>query len=282
MFGYLSADRSLLTPDEDRRYRSAYCGLCRSIRDRYGQLAGATLNYDLCFLILFLQSLYEASENRGEDTCFIHPRKPREWWSSTFTEYAADMNIALSYLKFRDDWEDEGSLPSLIAAEKLKADYKKLMIRYPRQCRTMEQSMSALHCLERTRTEDADAAAEAFAPLMAEVFVIRDDRWADTLRSFGAGLGKVLYIMDAVVDLNRDSVFGGFNPFRRYYGLEDNEKRFRDILNMLLGECLYYFDYLPLVDDVGLLKNILCFGIWSRFDQKYAIGKEKKDGIKSV
>ena len=282
MFGYLSAERSLLTPEEDHRYRSAYCGLCRSIRERYGQLAGITLNYDLCFLIILLQSLYESSEDSGDDTCLIHPRTRRDWWSCTFIEYAADMNIALSYLKFRDDWEDEGSLSSLIASGRLKADYEKLILRYPHQCRAMEQSMRALHRLELDRTEDADAAAEAFAPMMAEVFVIRNDRWEDTLRSFGAALGKVLYIMDAVVDLNRDSVIGSFNPFRRFYGLEDNEKRFRDILSMLLGDCLCYFDYLPLVEDAGLLKNILCFGIWSRFDQKYAKDKEKANGSKSI
>ena len=282
MFGYLTADRKLLTPEEELRYRSAYCGLCRSIRSRYGQLAGATLNYDLCFLILLFQSLYESAENRGEGTCFVHPRKPRSWWNCAYTDYAADMNIALSYLKFRDDWEDEANLPSLLASGRLKADYEKLMIKYPRQCRTMEQCMDNLHLLERNRREDADAAAEAFAPLMAEVFVVQEDRWADTLRSFGAGLGKVLYIKDAVVDLNRDSVFGGYNPFRRYYGLEDNEKRFRDILSMLLGDCLYYYDYLPLVDDVGILKNILCFGIWSRFNQKYAKDKERQNGSNSI
>ncbi len=278
MFGFLSADRGMLTPEEELRYRAAYCGLCRSIRSRYGQFAGVTLSYDLCFLILLLQSLYESSENSGTGTCLVHPKTPRDWWNCAYTDYAADMNMALSYLKFRDDWEDEANLSSWIAAGRLKPVYEKLMMDYPRQCRTMEQSMNALRLLERNRTEDADAAAEAFAPLMAEVFVVQNDRWADNLRAFGARLGKVLYIMDAVVDLNHDSLFGNYNPFRRYYGLEDNEKRFRGILSMLLGDCLYYYDYLPLVEDVGLLKNILCFGIWSRFNQKYAKDKEKRDG----
>lgn len=281
MFGYLSADRSLLTPEEDERYRSAYCGLCRNLRSRFGQLAGLTLNYDLCFLILILQSLYEAEEVSGSDTCLAHPRTPRSWWNCCYTDYAADMNIALSYLKFCDDWKDDGSPAALLASRKLRAEYARLKTAYPRQCRAMEDAMDMLGRLERNGTEDADAASEAFALLMAEVFVIHEDRWADTLRAFGSGLGRVLYIMDAVMDLNRDTVTGSYNPFRRYYGLADNEKRFRDILSMLLGDCLYHFDRLPLVEDAGLLKNILCFGLWSGFNQKFAQGKEREDG-KSV
>ena len=62
MFGFLKADRELLTPEQDARYRAAYCGLCRNLRSRYGQAAGFTLNYDLCFLVLLLQGLYEEEE----------------------------------------------------------------------------------------------------------------------------------------------------------------------------------------------------------------------------
>ena len=38
---------------------------------------------------------------------------------------------------------------------------------------------------------------------------------------------------------------------------------------MQLGECVYHFDKLPLVDDAGLMKNILCIGLWLQFNKKY-------------
>ena len=95
MFGYLTADRPHLTPEEDERYKAAYCGLCRSLRSRCGQLSGLTLNYDQCFLILLLQSLYEADESSGRARCLAHPREEQAWWQCRFTDYAADMNIAL-------------------------------------------------------------------------------------------------------------------------------------------------------------------------------------------
>ena len=262
MFGTLTVAREILTPEEDARYRAAYCGLCRNLRRRYGQKAGLTLNYDLCFLILFLESLYEPDEKEGKAACLMHPFKPRLWWESACTEYAADMNLALSYLKLRDDWEDDGSITALTGSTVMKSVFLNIRERWPRQCNTMQDSIRKLREIEKAKTEDPDAAAETFAELMAEVFVFRRDRWESDLRGCGAALGRFLYISDACLDLERDSIRGNYNPFRRRYGLRDNREYFQGILQMLLGECLFYFDRLPLVKDTGLLKNILCFGLW--------------------
>ena len=46
------------------------------------------------------------------------------------------------------------------------------------------------------------------------------------------------------------------------------------MLQMLMGDCLRAFDVLPLVQDVSLLKNILCMGFWTQFDRKYGEKKE--------
>jgi hypothetical protein len=281
VFGYLTADRGHLTIEEDARYREIYCGLCRSLRERYGQLSGLTLNYDQCFLILLLQSLYEEEEASGRGRCLAHPREEQSWRRCRFTDYAADMNIILSFLKLRDNWEDDGSLGSLTASRVLRGAYERAAETYPRQCAAMQSSLEALHRCETENREDPDGAAETFAEMMAEVFVVQEDRWADTLRHFGAALGRSLYILDAVMDLDRDAVKNSYNPFRRYYGLEGNGERFRGILRMLMGETLFYFDRLPLVTDAGILKNILCMGLWSEFDKKYGI-KDVGNGIGSV
>ena len=46
MFGYLVAAPGDLTEAEYARYRACYCGLCRSIKERHGQLARMSLTYD--------------------------------------------------------------------------------------------------------------------------------------------------------------------------------------------------------------------------------------------
>lgn len=271
-----------MTPQQFDRYRACYCGLCRCLKERHGQLPRLTLNYDMTFLVMLLNSLYEPAEREGEGVCLVHPRQARAWWQSEATEYAADINLALAYFKCLDDWDDEGNIPALMEAKLLKGPYKKIQALYPRQCANTEACMRKLRELENAGTESADQAADIFGELMAELFVLREDRWSGMLRSMGRALGRFIYVMDACMDLDGDTLHNRYNPFRRYYGLKDNEQRFRDILKMILGECLFYFDRLPLVQDADVLKNILCAGLWAQFDRKYSNKKGPSDDPGSV
>ena len=74
------------------------------------------MNYDLTFIVLLLGSLYEPEEAAGEFKCIAHPSKAHAWWASEMTDYAADMNVMLAYLKCMDNWQDDASFPSLAAA----------------------------------------------------------------------------------------------------------------------------------------------------------------------
>ena len=145
----------------------------------------------------------------------------------------------------------------------------------------MDLSLRELHRLEQAGDESPDRAADCFAMLMGEIFVPREDYWSTALRSTGQSLGRFIYVMDACMDLESDTLFNRYNPFRRYYGL-DNEQRFREILKMLLGDCVREFDRLPLVQDADILKNILCVGLWTEFDKKYSTKKGPSDGTGSV
>lgn len=278
MFGYLVADTSRLEQAQLDRYKSVYCGLCRTLRQRHGLGAGLTLNYDLTFLILLLSSLYEPEEESGEEKCIRHPAAPQKWVKNEISDYAADLNVMLAYLKCLDNWSDDGSLASLAESKLLKKSSEKCSTLYPRQYEMMKSAMERIWELEKNGIEDADAAASAFGDFMAEALVYRDDRWSGDLRTMGASLGKFIYVMDAVIDLDGDTVHGRYNPFRRNFGL-DNEQHFRDILKMLLAECVYCFDRLPLVQDVGILKNILCFGLWQQFELKYKKDRKGKSDV---
>ena len=281
MFGYLVAATKVLEDDELKRYKSVYCGLCRSLKRCFGEHARLTLNFDMTFLVLLLASLYEPEEEQDSQTCVRHPVEPQSYAMSTLSDYAAHMNIAMAYLKCLDDWNDDRRLTAWAEARALKADYDKVKETYPRQCGAIEKALRELSALEDERREDPDAAAACFGAMMREVFVCREDRWSESLRQMADALGRFLYLLDAAMDLDEDITRGRYNPFRSLYGDADNETRFRDILRMQLGECIYWFDKLPLVQDVSLLKNILCVGLWSAFNQKYS-REEPQDGSGSV
>ena len=46
---------------------------------------------------------------------------------------------------------------------------------------------------------------------------------------------------------------------------------------MLLGETVYYFDRLTIVDDVQIIKNILCSGVWSEYMRKFYPDSEESE-----
>ena len=107
MFGTIICNKKELTKEEAARYQSTYCGLCRAIKSRYGQLERMTVNYDMTFLALFLNGLYEPQGAEDKFRCPVHPLKEQVGFQNKYIDYAADMTILLSYYKCKDDWEDE-------------------------------------------------------------------------------------------------------------------------------------------------------------------------------
>lgn len=281
MFGYLTAQTELLTPEQLARYKACYCGLCRSLKDRHGQRGRLALNYDMCFLVLLLDSLYEPELRQGDEPCLVHPREARPWQRSENSDYAADLTVALAYTKCLDNWRDDGAPLALAESAALRRSYRRVQAALPRQCEAIERGLRELAALEKSGEADPDAAAGCFGALMGELFVLREDRWAPTLRALGAALGRFIYILDACMDLDKDALLGRYNPLRRRYGM-DNAERFRDILKMLLADAVRAFDTLPLVQDAGLMQNILCAGLWTAFDKKFGTEEGTAHGSGSL
>lgn len=272
MFGYVSADPSALTEAEFGRYRGCYCGLCRALKKHCGGVCRLCLNYDMTFLILLLSSLYEPEETQGEERCLVHPIRAHGWWENELTCYGAYMNAALAYYNCLDDWKDDHDLLRWMQARLFSRAARRAAERYPRPCGVMAAQLETIAALERENA-GVDALADAFGTLMAELFVWREDRWSPLLRRFGAALGRFIYVMDAVCDLEQDRRRGDFNPL---LSLGQPPEHFRTHLEMLIAEAAECFERLPLVQDDALLRNILYRGVWGKFDRQFKPEKEKK------
>lgn len=273
MFGYVVADRSKLTEAQLRRYQSCYCGLCRCIGRRHGTAQRAALNYDMTFLVLLLCSLYEPQEQADAGRCIVHPVSPHDRWTADATAYAADLNMALAYYNCMDDWHDDRRLRSLLLAWVFRRSVRSVQAQWPEQCRAIEDCMDALRQIEAQDLQDPDAGANAFGKLMGSLFVWKQDRWAPLLRQMGEALGRFIYLMDAVLDLEQDLKRGRYNPLRSRAEAGMKREDFLPVLRLLIGECTDAFERLPLLQDLDLLRNILYSGVWSRFTLRS--GKEE-------
>lgn len=272
MFGFVIANVQALTEAQRERYRGCYCGLCRTLKERHGELSRLTLSYDMTFLVLLLTGMYEPEEFASSGRCAIHPLHKRDWWRSGFSDYAADMTLLLAWYNCLDDAEDEKRLLPRAEAKLLEKRCGEVRERWPEQCQAVDQCMKELAALEAARCPEPDAGADCFGRLMGALFAVREDPvWQPRLRSFGDKLGRLIYMMDACVDLERDRRRGNYNPLLCAEREMDREEQ-DQMLKMLAGDCAAEFEALPILQDVDILRNVLYSGVWSQ----YALARQRR------
>ncbi len=262
MFGLVTASLSELSEGERQRYQSAYCGICRGIRDHHGQLCRLGLSYDMAFLALLLMSLYEPEEVAGANRCPAHPGKPKPWVDNAYIRYAAHMNVALACYKARDDWQDDRKLRARALEKIFGKDEASIAAEYPRQCQAIADCIRQLSRLEAENCQNPDEPANVFGNLMAELLVWQEDMWAEHLRQVGFYLGRFIYLADAAIDFCRDKKAGKYNPFSQ---MGENHEGWEQILVLAMAACTDAYERLPLVQDKHLLDNILYSGVWLNY-----------------
>jgi len=267
MFGYVTANLSELSKEEKQRYNAIYCGICRRIRMQSGQSARLGLSYDMAFLAALLMSLYEPEEESGKRACSLHPVKPRSWVDNVYIQYAADMNVALSYYNCLDDWQDDGKHSARITAQMFSRHLPEIEQRYPRQCAAIRDCIARLSELEQQNCGNPDEPAACFGQLMGELFTYEEDLWTPTLRQMGQALGRFIYLLDAALDYDKDAKKGKYNPYLAM-GTGKDWSRWEDYLVLTMGRCTEHFERLPLVQDKMLLDNILYSGVWVNYRRK--------------
>ena len=236
MFGYVTANWKELNKEQRQRYGAVYCGICRCIREQSSNLSRLGLSYDMAFLALLLMSLYEPEEVSGDHACILHPIKKRPWVESEFVRYGADMNVALAYYNFADDWQDDQKLSAKAMMGILGKELPRIEAEYPRQCAAIRDCISRLNALEKEGCPNPDEPAGAFGELMGEILTYREDLWAPHLRQMGMALGRFIYLLDAAVDYDKDKRKGKYNPYLAM-GTGKDWPRWEEYLILTMGRC---------------------------------------------
>ena len=188
------------------------------------------------------------------------------------------MNVALAYLNFMDDWRDERRVMRRAEAAALSGAYSRVKEDYPARCGFIEERLEELAGIESSGETDPDAGARCFGRLMGEVFDYGlDSTWGPRIRRFGEELGEFIYIMDAVVDLPEDTAHSRYNPLAKFAEGKSEEELYA-LLTVLIGEASEQFELLPLVRDVDIMRNILYYGVWLRYNIEMEKRHRKEGG----
>ena len=276
MFGYVTVNQDELKIKEWKRYRAYYCGLCHTLKEVAGQKARLTLSYDMTFLTMLLDDLYDCKQEVGECRCAVHPVRKHAYIKSEASLYAAKMNLLLCYDNLLDDWQDDRNAGAALAAAVIRKARKKVAEEYPRQARAVENYIERLHACEKKRETNPDAAAGLTGEMLAELFCWKEDEWQADLRGLGFYLGKFIYLMDAYEDMEKDDKKGNYNPFLLTRGQINNKDLAEHSLNLMAAGAAEHFERLPLVENLEILRNILYAGVWGKFE-KIKAKREKEE-----
>ena len=263
MFGYITVNASSLSKEDMERFRSCYCTLCHTLGSQYGAGARTLLSYDMTFLAMLLDSLYEDAQTACRHVCPVRPWKRTGAEASSAYEYAADMNIAYGYFKALDDAADDHSARAKLLAASLKGRYAAVRAKYPEKCARIEDCIRRLSEMEKNDETQLDPPANAMGELFGEVYGWRYDFWHDTLYALGAAIGRFIYICDAFEDRPKDVEKGRYNPLNAYADRPDYAVFVRRVLTMMISEGAQAFEMLPAVRDADILRNVLYSGVWS-------------------
>lgn len=277
MFGYVTINQEDLKVRDLEKYRSYYCGLCQSLKERYGFKGQILLPNDLVFLDVLLNGLYEMPQQEKDVRCAVHPFKKRHVRYNSITDYCADMGVLLAYYKLLDDIYDENSKKAELLLSRLKKSAEQVIETYPRQAKAVADGVSSLEKCEQEAEASLDRLAACTGGFLGEIFVYHEDMWSDTLRRMAFFLGKYVYLLDGYVDLDKDNKNGAFNPWRKYQDRPDFDALVENTLTMMMAECAKSFEILPIVQDADLLRNIIYSGVWTKFAEAKRKREEKGD-----
>lgn len=267
MFGYVVVNKPEMKIKEFEKYRSYYCGLCKTLQSKCGIRGQFSLSYDMTFLAILLSGLYEPDSKEESQRCIVHPFTRQTVRRNEMLEYTADMTLLLTWYKCRDDFLDEKKAGKAIYGKLIEGQVKKLALQYERQECAVRENMEKLTDFEKAGNYNIDELSGCFGRLLAEIFVPYTDEWEKNLRKIGFYIGKFIYLLDAYDDLEQDKKKNCFNPLLEKEKDEMFDDWVKQLLTMAAVEFSREFEKLPIFEDVEILRNIIYSGIWTKYEE---------------
>ena len=266
MFGYVKINKMDLTFREYEHYRGYYCGLCKCLKDNHGEISRLSLNYDITFLVLILTAVYRPKSTVIEEGCITNPFRKKKKIINEITEYAASMNVLLTYYKLEDNLKDDNRLKDKVAYSVYKGRLKSAYEKYPKKAEFRREQLEILYNLEQEKNTNIDLVSNTFGKLMSEIFAYKEDQFENELRNIGFNIGKYIYLLDAYEDLDNDYKNGRYNPFIDYIDRrEELKERVDKLISMSLGMVGRRIDKLNLKVNTSIIENIIYSGVYLRY-----------------
>lgn len=217
MYGYIKPFKAELKVREHEHYKATYCGLCHALKRKYGFLSRFLVSYDFTLLAIVLDAMQHEPCKYERKRCIASPHKKKCICAKNGAiDFTACATVILAYWKIKDNIVDESFLkgiPYRILKLINARAYKKAKRELSWFDEAVEKSITKLNELERAEEKSIDAVADTFAELLASLSAYFDDEvMARIAKELFYHVGRVIYIIDALFDVEEDKKKGNYNP----------------------------------------------------------------------
>lgn len=297
MFGYVRICKPQMKICEYEVYQSVYCTLCRRLGRQLGLPSRLLLNYDYTFLTMLMIALSDEPCAFAKGCCTFNPTK-KCGKCTTHTDafdYTASLTAIMFYYKLRDNIHDAAGGKRLLWRSLMPyASHirRKAARRCPEEDALVAQYLQRQFEAEKQARDTLCVVADALCEPTADVIAAFAQRLSDdpkkqtVLRHFGYFLGRWIYMIDALDDLDQDIAEGAFNPLALQFGLtlqdvQSHSEAYEaarcfgnDSLNASIAEAVKYYELLDIGAFKPILDNILYLGMGEA--QKAALFRPKR------
>lgn len=274
MTGYIKAFKPEMKIKDYEMYKGVYCSVCKALGRLYSPLAQLLLSFDFTFLSILRMALVPECCKFTSGRCPYNPvKKCLKCSDSTETNRSADIVIIISYYKLKDNIADSVFFKSLLYRCLMpiaKIMHRKAALRQPFLEKAVAGAMAEQNKIEKRNEQSFDIAADPSAKGLAAVF--SQGYYGDNkqqLWRFGYMLGRWVYLIDAIDDLQKDIKTDSYNPFRYKFKTQEeaSSKEFRtfaeQMLNVTAGEAVNILKDIKLYRFNDIIENIVYDGLYN-------------------
>lgn len=260
-----------MSADEKHFRRLHYCGTCKTIGSLYSQKSRFLLNHDTIFLAEILSGLSGENAHGWQKAyqsfnCLSLPEKEMP----LSLQFAATANLVLTEFKLADKVADENSSVGKIAQKSFSTDFQKArkhLERWQFPFGEIQRILSAQQAIENGSSQSNESTDEILNKLSRPTAETTAIFFREGVKLIGKGdignlaseigfkFGKLIYLLDAFEDYEKDFRGKQFNAFRVAFDLSQTElsgedkRRIVSILRGLESEISEKLRELPIAEN---------------------------------
>lgn len=218
MIGYLKPDINEFKVKELKLYNAYYCGICTSMAKRYGFVSRFLLSYDSTFFVILSDAL---SGSKGEFTrarCPLPPFQKKRVIRDVSVDFGTEISKFFSDLKIDDFKRDSRGIKHFLSFFLF---HFKSNEEFIKTTKTYTDKILFAELSEESNSQDVADLFGKFSSAMA--LSLPDLKKASNMIYL---IGKWIYLIDALDDLEKDFGKKNYNPFLVKYRSDFDDPAF--------------------------------------------------------